>query len=213
MIKFLIGPVLMGVGYAAGSFYGASSEQVVHKNVSVTYAGVEAALAGVRDSGTTSFEGGTPMPYTLSVDHTLDRQLLLHLSFDGRQGAEAELDFTPQNGGEDTLVTARVHGDHEVLRSALAGTNRARLAYAPDWMLNLAMRPLLQQLATQIEQGKSGGDALAGWSPSDAEAQWESQLTPEQRGQVAQWQQYQATRPALDPNADSGRGADGVAER
>jgi hypothetical protein len=68
-------------------------------------------------------------------------------------------------------------------------------------MLNLAMRPLLQQLATQIESGQSARSALAGWSPSDAEAQWEAQLTPEQRGEVAQWQQYQATRPAVDPTA------------
>ena len=51
-------------------------------------------------------------------------------------------------------MVARIHSDHTVLRTALAGTNKARLAYAPDWMLNLAMRPLLQQLATQIEQAK-----------------------------------------------------------
>ena len=205
MLKFLIGPTLVGVGYAAGSYYGADSEQLVHKNVSVTYAGVEDALAGVRDSGTTSFEGGMPMQYALTIDHQLDRQLLVHLSFAGRQGAVAELNFTPQNNGADTLITARLHGDREVLRSALAGTSRARLAYAPDWMLNLAMRPLLQQLATQIEQGGPPGAALAGWSPADAEAQWESQLTPEQRGEVAQWHQYQATRPAVDLSPGAAR--------
>lgn len=203
MLKFLIGPVLVGAGYAAGSYYGADSEQLVHKNASITYAGVEEALAGVSDSGTTSFDGGTPMPYALAIDHELDHRLSLHLSFAGRQGAEAELTFMPQNNGADTLVTAKVHGDHDVLRQALAGTSRAKLAYAPDWMLNLAMRPLLQQLAVQIEQGKSGSAALAGWSPADAEAQWDAQLTPEQRGEVAQWQQYQATRPALDPGADA----------
>ena len=198
MLKFLIGPALVGVGYAAGSYYGADSEQLVHKNLSVTYAGVEDALAGVRDSGTTAFEGGTPMPYALTIDHELDRRLSLHLSFAGKPGADAELIFTPQNGGADTLVTAKVHGERDVLRTALAGTSRAKLAYAPDWMLNLAMRPLLQQLATQIESGQSARSALAEWSPGDAEARWEAQLTPEERGQVAQWQQYQATRPALD---------------
>ena len=198
MLKFLIGSALVGVGYAAGSYYGADSEQVVHKNLSVTYAGVEDALAGVRDSGTTAFEGGTPMPYALTIDHELDRRLSLHLSFAGKPGADAELIFTPQNGGADTLVTAKVHGERDVLRTALAGTSRAKLAYAPDWMLNLAMRPLLQQLATQIESGQSARSALAEWSPGDAEARWEAQLTPEERGQVAQWQQYQATRPALD---------------
>ena len=38
MIKFLIGPALMGTGYLAGSYYGSDVEQVVHKSPDVTYA-------------------------------------------------------------------------------------------------------------------------------------------------------------------------------
>jgi hypothetical protein len=63
MFKFLIGPVLMGAGYLAGSFYGSDAEQAVHKSPSVTYAAVEQALGNVRQSGTTFFDGGTPVPY------------------------------------------------------------------------------------------------------------------------------------------------------
>jgi hypothetical protein len=202
MLKFLIGPVLVGSGYAAGSYYGADAEQIVHKSPSLTYAGVEEALAGVSESGTTSFDGGTPMLYALSIDRTLDQQLVVRLSFAGRSGAEADLTFTPQNGGADTLVRARIHGERDVLQAALAGTSRAKLAYAPDWMLNLAFRPLLQQLAGQIEEGRH---ADLGLTPGEAEAQWESNLSDEQRSGLAAWRQYDATRPAVDPNADAER--------
>ena len=212
MIKFLIGPALMGGGYIAGSYYGADAEQLVHKGPSMTYAGVENALSGMRQSGTTSFEGGTPVPYELRIAHELDRSLVVTLFFDGRQGAEADIAFIPQNDGRDTLVTARVHGNREVLRPALAGTSKAKLAYAPDWMLNLAMKPLLTQLAGQIEHGETA--SIEGMTTADAEAQWEAKLTPEQREQVGEWRQYQATRPAVDPSADakhaleSGKSAD-----
>ena len=130
-----------------------------------------------------------------------DQQLLISLSFDGRQGAQAELDFVPKNDGKDTLVVTKIHSDHGVLRSALAGTDKAKLAYAPDWMLNLTVRPLLQQLATQIEQGGSSRDLMQGWMPGEEQAQWESNLSAEQREQVSAWQQDQATRPAVDPSA------------
>ena len=52
------------------------------------------------------------------------------------------------------MITAKLHGDHGVLREALAGTSKAQLAYAPDWMLNLPARPVLRQLAQQIETGE-----------------------------------------------------------
>ena len=200
MLKYLLGPVLMGTGYLAGSIYGRDAEQLVHKTPSESYAAVEAALDNVRPSGATFFDGGTPMPYELKVDRTLDRQLLVALSFNGQQGATAEFDFAPQDDGKDTLVTVHVHGEHSVLRAALAGTDKARLAYAPDWMLNLAARPLLRQLAGQIEQGQAASFGDAG---PDAEAQWESNLSSDERQQVSQWQQYQATRPAVDPNAEA----------
>jgi hypothetical protein len=205
MLKFLIGPVLLGAGYAAGSYYGADAEQLVHKSPSVTYAAVEDALAGVRQSGTTFFEGGNPVPYELKVDRTLDQRLVISLDFDGKQGAQADLEFTPASNGSATLIAARIHGDRSVLRTALAGTSRARLAYAPDWMLNLSAKPVLQQLAEQIEQDGDAASAFRSWSPADAEAKWESNLSDVQRQQVATWRQNEATRPAVDPNADAQR--------
>ena len=197
MIKYLLGPVVMGTGYLAGSIYGRDAEQIVHKSPGDTYA----ALDNIRPSGTTFFEGGTPTPYEIKVDHSLDQSLQLHLFFNTQEGATAEFDFAPQNGGKDTLVTLHMHGDHSVLRAALAGTDKARLAYAPDWMLNLAAKPLLQQVASQIEQGEL--TAFNGMTEADAEAQWESNLTEEQRRQVSEYRQYDATRPAVDPNADA----------
>jgi hypothetical protein len=201
MLKYLLGPVLVGAGYLAGSVYGRDAEQLVHKSPSETYVALETALDNVRPSGTTFFDGGTPMPYELKVDHQLDQQLLATLSFNGRPGAVAELDLTPQDGGKETLITVHMHGDHSVLRAALAGTDKAKLAYAPDWMLNLAARPLLRQVASQIEQGQLA--SFGGMTEADSEAQWESNLSDEQRQQVSEWRQYDATRPAVDPNSDA----------
>jgi len=203
MLKFLIGPVLLGAGYAAGSYYGSEAEQLVHKSPSVTYAAVEQALDNMRQSGTTSFEGGTPVPFELHVERTLDQKLVLTLLFDGKQGAEADIDFSPRDGGASTLIATRIHADRSVLRPVLAGTSKARLAYAPDWMLNLTFKPVLQQLATQIEQGQTA--SFDGLSEGEAEARWESNLTTEQREEVSQYQQYEATRPAVDPDADARR--------
>ena len=199
MIKFLIGPALLGAAYLIGSIYGADVEQLVHKSPSVTYAGVEQALGNVRSSGTTFFDGGTPMPYELKVERVADQHLLVTLFFSGKQGAQADLTFTPQNDGSDTLITARLNSDRGVLRSALAGTSKARLAYAPDWMLNLSARPVLQQLAGQIERGVT---ADFGVSSSNAQAQWEANLSNEERSAVAEWRQYEATRPAIDPSGN-----------
>ena len=199
MIKFLIGPALLGAAYLIGSIYGADVEQLVHKSPSVTYAGVEQALGNVRSSGTTFFDGGTPMPYELKVERVADQHLLVTLFFSGKQGAQADLTFTPQNDGSDTLITARLNSDRGVLRSALAGTSKARLAYAPDWMLNLSAGPVLQQLAGQIERGVT---ADIGLSSSNAQAQWEANLSNEERSAVAEWRQYEATRPAIDPSGN-----------
>jgi hypothetical protein len=202
MWKWLIGPALLGTGCVAGSVYGRDAEQVVHKSPADTYAAVEQALDNMRQSGMTSFDGGTPMPYEIRIDRAYNERLDVTLLFAGKEGAEAELDFAPVGGGKDTFVKARIHGDHGVLRSALAGTSRARLAYAPDWALNLAARPLLQQLAQQIEQGETAQIAPP-MTQADAEAQWEQNLTDEQRGEVQQYHQYEATRPTTDPDADA----------
>lgn len=201
MLKFVIGPVLIGAGYLAGSFYGADAEQVVKKSPAETYAAVETAIGGIHQSGTTYFDGGTPIPYELKVDHRPDQNLTVALFFAGRQGAEAVLDFVPRNEGKETLIVARIHGDHAVLRTALGGTSKSRLAYAPDWMLNLSLRPVLRQLATQIEQGETA--QLEGLEGGATEAQWEANLTSDEREQVSQWQQEQATRPSVDPNSDA----------
>jgi hypothetical protein len=201
MLKFLIGPTLMGAGYAAGSYYGSDAEQLVHKSPSVTYAALEQALANMRTSGTTSFEGGTPVPYEIKVDRTLDQKLAITLLFAGKQGAEADIELSPRDGGKSTLVTTRIHGNRAVLRPVLAGTDKARLGYAPDWMLNLTFKPLLKQLAAQIEQGQRAD--VAEMTAADAQAQWESNLSDEQRNQVAGWRQYDATRPSTDPTAAS----------
>jgi hypothetical protein len=196
----LIGPALTGVGWLAGSYYGAQAQQVVHKTASDTYHGVSHALDNMRQSGTTHFAGGTPMPYEIRIDHTADQQLLVHVLFNGREGATTELDFAPQNDGKDTLISGKVHGDRNVLGQALAGSSSARLAYAPDWMLNLlTLRPLLQQVAQQIEEGKD--TQVAGMS----EADWESSLPPDQQNQVQEWRQYDASRPSVDPDADAAR--------
>lgn len=199
MWKWLIGPALLGSGCLAGSVYGRDSEQVVHRSPGDTYAALERALGNIRPSGTTFLDGGTPMPYELRVERELDRRLVVTLFFSGKEGAEAEFDFAPLGGGKSTLITMRAHGDHAVLRTALAGTTKARLAYAPDWALNLAARPLLKQLAQQIEQG--GTAEIAGMTPGEAEANWESSLSEEQRSQVQEWRQYDASRPTSDPDA------------
>ena len=203
MWKWFAGPVLLGCGCLAGSVYGRDAEQLVHRKPSDTYAGIEQALDNVPHSGTTHFEGGTPMPYEVRVAPAADNIFHVAVIFGGREGADADIALTPQNGGKDTLITTRIHGDHEVLRLALAGAKNARLAYAPDWMLNLAVRPVLAQLAAQIEQGQT--TRIAEFTPADAEAQWESNLSDDQRAEVQEWRQYDATRPDTDPDAEASR--------
>jgi hypothetical protein len=198
MLKFLIGPVLVAAGYVVGSVYGATAEQIVHKSPADTYEGVEGALSRVRKSGTTFFDGGNPMPYEITIDRTDGKRLVVTLFFDGKQGAKADLAFTALNGGNDTLVSARIEGENAVLRQALAGTDKARLAYAPDWMLNLSAKPLLHQLAEQIEQG-ADPSTFAPMSPGQAQAQWEAGLSDQERADLAAGRQYDATRPAVDP--------------
>ncbi|GAA3892235.1 hypothetical protein GCM10022276_09190 [Sphingomonas limnosediminicola] len=206
MRKLLIGPALTGVGWLAGSHYGAKAEQIVHKSPDTTYAGIAQAFDNMSPSGTTHFEGGTPMPYEIKVDRTPGERLVVRVMFNGREGGETDIAFTPQNNGQDTLVTAKAHGDREVLRAALAGSTNARLAYAPDWMLNLlAVRPLLQQLARQVESGQAV--SMPGYQ---SQTDWESSLPPDQQKQVQEWRQYEASRPMVDPNADAQRYMNGT---
>ena len=198
MRKLLIGPALTGVGYAAGAYYGAEAQQLVHKSPDETYEGVSHALDNMPQRGTTQLEGGKPVPFELRVDRELDKQLVIHVLFDGREGGQTEIDFAPQADGKDTIVTAKAHGERAVLSEALAGTSKARLAYAPDWMLNLfAVRPLLQQLAQQIE---SGQQAQIG---EMTEADWEASLPADQQREMEEARQYDASRPMVDPDADA----------
>jgi hypothetical protein len=200
MRKLLIGPVLTGAGWLAGSHYGAQAQQLVHKSPDETYEGVSHALDNIPERGTTQFEGGKSLPYELRVDRQPDHQLVVHVLFDGREGGRTEIDFAPKNDGKETLVTAKAHGERTVLSDALAGTSKARLAYAPDWMLNLlAVRPLLQQLAQQIESGHQAE------LPGMTEADWESSLPADQQRQVQEYRQYEASRPTVDPDADARR--------
>ena len=141
-----------------------------------------------------TFEGKT-IPYKLDYDSTPDEQLTVRLMMNGRQGAETHIIFTPQNDGKDTLITAKVKADHSVLRKELAGTSKARVAYAPDWMLNIALRPVLRQLGEQIEKGETVGPMM-GFGGNDPE----SQLTPEEQRLEATWRQYEAARPMVDPD-------------
>src|ERR1041385_8453138 len=200
MRRLLIGPVLTGVGYAAGSYYGADAEQLVHKSPDEVHAAVEQAVSD--PAGTMDLEGGKAVPYETRVDEADDGRMIVRLLMDGRQAAETDATFTPESGGQATLIAVQVHADHSVLRDALAGTSKARLAYAPDWMLNLAMRPVLQKLAQQIESGEGLGDPMLGWQ---SEADWEASLPPEKQKQLQEWRQYDASRPTIDPNADAQR--------
>jgi hypothetical protein len=197
----LIGPALTGVGWLAGSHYGAKAEQVVHKSPDATYAGIAQAFDNMSPSGTTHFEGGTPMPYQIKVDRTVGERLVVRVLFNGQEGGETDISFTPQNNGQDTLVTAKAHGERDVLRTALAGSSNARLAYAPDWMLNLlAVQPLLRQLAGQIENGQPV--SMPGYQ---SQADWEASLSPDQQKQMQDWRQYSAARPTVNPDADAQR--------
>ena len=198
MRKLLIGPALTGVGYAAGAYYGAEAQQLVHKSPDETYEGVSYALDNMPQRGTTQLDGGKPVPFELRVDRELDKQLIVHVLFDGREGGRTEIDFTPTADGKDTMVTAKAHGERAVLADALAGTSKARLAYAPDWMLNLlAVRPLLQKVAQQIESGEQAE------IPGMTEADWEASLPPDQQREIQEYRQYDASRPTVDPDADA----------
>ena len=103
MFKFLIGPVLMGVGYAAGSYYGSDAEQVVHKSPTVTYAAVEAALGNVRQSGEHLLRWRDADALRAEHRPNARPEAVVTLYFDGKQGAEADIDFSPRDGGTSTL--------------------------------------------------------------------------------------------------------------
>lgn len=121
---------------------------------------------------------------------------------EGKPAGTADIVFTPQNDGKDRLMSVKLHAQGAVIREELAGTSKAKLGYAPDWLLNLAFRPVLQKLAAQIESGAQIGDPMRGFQ---SQADWESSLPPDKQRQMEEWRQYDASRPTTDPNADAQR--------
>lgn len=196
MWKFLLGPLLLGAVCLTGSIYGANAEQVVHKPPSIVRAAVSQAIANAGHR-TVQLEAGKPLDIKLQLDRISDEQMLVTLMMNGKQGAETQLNFTPLDDGNATLITAKVQTHGAVLREALAGTSKEKLGYAPDWLFNLTIRPVLRELAAQVEQGGGVGDPMQGFQ---SQADWEAQLPPDQQRQVQEWRQYDATRPTVDPN-------------
>ena len=198
MWKWLIGPALTAIGYAAGAYYGSDAEQLVHKSPDEVRSAVEQALTD--RGGTMDLEGAAkPIPYEVKLDDSEAGKLTAHLIMDGREGGEADLNFTPEDNGAATLVAVRIHADRRVLKDELAGTSKARLAWAPDWMLNLVSHQVLSQLAGQIESGEAMADPLQDAAPSRADQ--EAQLPPEKQKELQEYRQYSASRPMVDPNA------------
>jgi hypothetical protein len=196
----LIGPAVAAIAWIAGSYYGADAEQVIHKSPDATYAAVAQALDGMQQTGTTQFEGGKPTAYEVKIDREADRHLRLQVMFAGREGGGTDIAFEPLNGGTETLVKAKAHGNWQVLGEALSGSKYGRLAYAPDWMLNLlAVRPLLRQVGEAIEQGAP----LT--MPGQTQAEWESSLSQDDQRKLQDWRQYEASKPMIDPDADASR--------
>ena len=70
-------------------------------------------------------EGGEPVPYRLDVDRGPGEHLVVHLMLDGRKAGQVDLGFTPENGGKNTLIIAKVESDGKVVREELAGTDKA----------------------------------------------------------------------------------------
>ena len=200
--KLLIGPVLTGVGYGAGAYWGSDAEQLVNKSPATVQAAIEQVVAN-RQEGTFQPEGGKPVHYTLKLDeHEDGAPLTVRMTMDGHDGAVAHIRLMPQGNGETTLVALQIHTDHAVLRGELAGSSKAKLAFAPDWMLNLTAKPVLQKLAQEIEAGEALGDPMNGFQ---SEADWESSLPADQQKQIQEWREYDASRPTTDPNADAQR--------
>ena len=155
-------------------------------------------------------EGGKPVPYETKVERSDDGSLILRIMMDGRQAAETDVAFLPRADGKDTLMTVRIHTDHAVLRQALAGTAKEKLGYAPDWLLNIAMKSVMKTLAQQIEQGGALGNPTGGFI---SEADWERQQPPEKQREMQEWRQYDASRPMTNPDADAKRFMNGGGNR
>ena len=195
---FLIGPVLLGLVHLMGSILLADTAQVVRKRPATVYANLSSAIAVSPLSGTMQLEGGKPVPYQVRVDRTPGERLVLHLLLDGREAGQIDVAFTPENGGEATLMTAKVDSVGKVIREELAGTDKAKLGYAPDWVFNFAIGRTLKELAAQIEQGTLMAQPTGSFMGGGA-------MTAEEQKRRDAWRQYDASRPMVDPNAAADR--------
>jgi len=155
---FLIGPVLLGATHIVGSTLVDDTSEIVRQRPAMVYATVSEALATYPSSGTMQFESGPPVPYSISVDRSPSKQMVVHVKFNGREAGRIDLRFQPANGGKETLVIARVESDGKVVREELAGTEKAKLGYAPDWLLTFAFGRSLRESAEEIERGAFQAD-------------------------------------------------------
>jgi hypothetical protein len=192
--KLLIGPALLGATCLGGSYYGRDAEQRVAKDPDTVYSAISQLVEGSETRGASlDREDGKRVETDLKLAASdPGKSMSVQLLLDGQPGATADVAFAPDEDGKATLVSVRLHSDHAVLRDKLAGTSQARLAFAPDWLLNITFRPVLRAIAEDIE--KEQGFASASGSQSEA------QLTPEQQREQQAWQQYQAAQPTTDPN-------------
>jgi hypothetical protein len=193
---FLIGPALLGVVHLTGSVLANDVTQIVRKRPATVYADLSSAIAVSPLSGTMQLEGGKPVPYRVRVDRTPGERLVLHMLLDGREAGQVDVAFTPENGGEATLMTAKVDSVGKVIREELAGTDKAKLGYAPAWVFNFAISGTLKELAAQIEQGTLTAQPTRSFMGGA-----EGEMSAKEREQREAWRQYNATRPTTDPNA------------
>jgi hypothetical protein len=196
----LIGPALLGVTHVAGSILADDATQIVRERPATVYANVSDALAVSPLSGTMELEGGEPVPYRIRVDRTPGERLVVHMFLDEREAGQVDVAFTPEDGGKATLMTAEVDSDGAVIREELAGTDKAKLGYAPDWIFNFAIGRVLKEVAGQIEQGALMGDPTRSFMGGA-----EAGMSAEQQQQRDQWRQHSATRPMTDPNGAADR--------
>jgi hypothetical protein len=199
MFKLLLGPALALVVWAAGAFYGRDAEQLVHKSPASVYAALENMVGRSReDPGTLTRDDGRKVETILNLAASdPDKSMAIQLLFGDKPGATADVTLTPQDEGKATLIKVRLHGDYAVLHDMLAGTREARLAYAPDWLLNITFRPVLKALGEDIEKGQG----FANIPTFQSQADYEANLSAEQQQQMSQWRQYESTQPTTDPNA------------
>ena len=150
---FLIGPALLGGAHILGSSLSDDTRELVRKPPAAVYANVSQALASWPQTGSWQLEGAPPIPYRISVDRTPRERLVVHVMFNGRKAGQVDLNFTPANGGKETLIIAKVGSDGRVIREELAGTDKAKLGYAPDWLLTFAFGKSLTDAAPALESG------------------------------------------------------------